>query len=79
MTVRGETARKRVPREAYLVSRMRRYRDTLSVLRFTLHERRVTRKTSGSAVAVEAFVNYAGRDIGITNRMVMERGVPHED
>ena len=44
MTVRRESARKRVPREAYLVSRMRRYRLTISVPHFTLHERRFTRK-----------------------------------
>jgi hypothetical protein len=60
MTVRREIARKRVPREAYLVSRMRRYRHTLSVLRFTLHERRYTRKSSGSAIAAEVLMNNAG-------------------
>ena len=61
MKVRRESARKRVPREAYLVSRMQRNRHTLSVLRFTLHERRFTRKRSGeSAIAVEALVNNAG-------------------
>jgi hypothetical protein len=57
MAVRREIARKRVPREAYLVSRMQRYRYTLSVLRFTFHERRFTRKRSGSAIAAEAFMN----------------------
>jgi len=60
MTVRHEIARKFVPREAYLVSRMRQYRHTLSVLRFTLHERRFTRKCGESAIAVEALVNNAG-------------------
>jgi hypothetical protein len=39
---------------------MQRYRQTLSVLRFTLHERRFTRKSGGSAIAVEAFMNNAG-------------------
>jgi hypothetical protein len=53
MTDRREIARKRVPREAYLVSRMRRYRHTLSVLRFT-------RKSGGSAIAAETFMNHAG-------------------
>jgi len=67
MKVRRDTARTRVPREAYLVSRMRRYRHILSVLRFTvrlahrpesnrgtLHERRFTRKSRVSALAAEA-------------------------
>jgi hypothetical protein len=53
MTVRREIARKCVPREAYLVSRMRRYRHTLSVLRFT-------RKTNESAIAAEALMSNAG-------------------
>jgi len=59
---------------------MRRYSQTLSVLRFTLHERRgstafdklrpracrgelaevFTRKSGGSAIAVEAFMINAG-------------------
>jgi hypothetical protein len=43
----------RVPREAYLVSRMRRYRHILSFLRFT-------RKSSGSAIAAEVFMDNAG-------------------
>ena len=60
MTIRREIARKRVPREAYLVSRMRQYRHTHSVMRFTFHERRFTRKRSGSAIATETFVNNAG-------------------
>ena len=60
MTVRRDIARMRVPREAYLVSRMQRYRHTHSVPRFTLHERRFTLKSSGSAIAVEAFMNNAG-------------------
>ena len=60
MTVRREIARMRVPREAYLVSRMQRYRHTYSVLRFTLHERRFTLKSSGLAIAAEAFMNNAG-------------------
>jgi len=60
MTIRRDTARKRVPREAYLVSRMRRYRHTLSVLRFTLHERRFTRKSNGSAIVAEAIMNIVG-------------------
>jgi len=60
MTVRREIARKRVPCEAYLVSRMRRYRHTHSVLRFTIHERPFTRKSDISAVAEEASVNDAG-------------------
>jgi len=59
-TVRRESARKRVPREAYLVSRIRRYRHTHSVLRFTLHERRFTRTRSGLAIAAETFMNNAG-------------------
>jgi hypothetical protein len=42
------------------VSRMRRYRHTLSVLRFTLHKRRFTRKSSESAIAAEALMNNAG-------------------
>jgi hypothetical protein len=53
MTVRREIARKRVPREAYLVSRMRRYRHTLSVLRFT-------RKSRESAIAAAALRDNAG-------------------
>ena len=57
MTVRREIAPKRVPREAYLVSRMKRYRHTLSFLRFTLHERRFTRTSNGSAIAAEVFMN----------------------
>jgi len=60
MTVRREIARKRVPREAYLVSRMQRNRHTFSVLRFTLHELRFTRKRSGSAIGAETFMNNAG-------------------
>jgi hypothetical protein len=60
MTVRREIAPKRVPREAYLVSRMRGYRHTLSFLRFTLHERRFTHKSSESAIAAEALMNNAG-------------------
>ena len=51
---RRESARMRVPCEAYLVSRMRRYRHTHSVLRFTFHERRFTRKRSGLALAIAA-------------------------
>jgi len=43
MTVRREIARARVPRETYLVPRMRRYRHTHSTTRFTLHERRATK------------------------------------
>ena len=43
MTVRRKIARERVPREAYLVFRMRRHRHTHSALRFTLHERRATK------------------------------------
>jgi hypothetical protein len=39
---------------------MRRYRQALSVLRFTLHERRFTRKSSGLAIAAETFMNNAG-------------------
>jgi hypothetical protein len=39
---------------------MRRYRQILSFLRFTLHERRFTRKSSGSAIAAEVFMNNAG-------------------
>src|SRR3989304_7841394 len=74
MTVRCELVRKRVPREAYLVSRMRRYKRPHSVLRFTvrhahrpelsrgtLHERRFTRKRSESTIAVEALMNNAAR------------------
>ncbi len=61
MTARCEIARKRVPREAYLVSRMRRYSHTLSVLRFTRHERRFTRKSNRSAIAAEAFMSNAGQ------------------
>jgi hypothetical protein len=36
--------------------------DTLSssVLRFTLHERRFTRKNSGSAIAAEVLMSNAG-------------------
>jgi hypothetical protein len=60
MTVRREIARKRVPREAYLVSRMQRNRHTFSVLRFTLHELRFTRKRGESAIAAEVFMNNAG-------------------
>ena len=66
MTVRREIARKRVPREAYLVSRMQRNRHTLSVLRFTLHERRFTRKRSGSAIAAEALKNNAGYAVALS-------------
>jgi hypothetical protein len=51
--------RERVPREAYLVSRMRGYRHIPSFLRFTLHERRFTRKSSGSAIAAVVFMNNA--------------------
>jgi len=39
---------------------MRRYRHILSFLRFTLHEQRFTRKSSGSAIAAEVFMNNAG-------------------
>jgi len=53
MKVRCESARKRVPREAYLVSRMRRHIHTLSVLRFTIHEQRFTHKSGVSALAAE--------------------------
>jgi hypothetical protein len=53
MTVRREIAKKHVPREAYLASRTRRYSHIHSVLRFT-------RKISGSAIAAETFMNYAG-------------------
>jgi hypothetical protein len=60
MTIRREIAQKRVPREAYLGSRMQRYRRAPSVLRFTLHERRFMRKSSGSAIAAESFMNNAG-------------------
>jgi hypothetical protein len=60
MMVRREIAPKRVPREAYLVSRMKRYRHTLSFLRFTLHERRFTHKNSESAIAVEALMDNSG-------------------
>jgi len=74
MTVRRDTARKRVSREAYLVSRMRRYRHTLSVLGFTLYERRFTRKSSGSAVAVEAFVNDAGLDLLVVDFKITQNG-----
>ncbi len=58
MTVRRDSARKRVPREAYLVSRMRRYRHNLSVLCFTLHERRFTCKRSESAIGAEELMNH---------------------
>ncbi|HSQ91419.1 MAG TPA: hypothetical protein VLM19_04515, partial [Nitrospiraceae bacterium] len=43
---RHESARARVPREAYLVSRMRRHGHTHSALRFTLHERRATKNAA---------------------------------
>jgi hypothetical protein len=39
---------------------MRRYSHTLSVLRFTLHERRFTRKRSESAIAQKLLMNNAG-------------------
>jgi hypothetical protein len=39
---------------------MRRYKHTLSVLRFTLHEQRFTRKTNESAIATEALMSNAG-------------------
>jgi hypothetical protein len=61
MTVRREIARKCVPREAYLVSRISHERiQAHSFLRFTLHERRFTCKSSGSAIAAEVFMNNAG-------------------
>jgi hypothetical protein len=73
--VRDEIALKRLPREAYFVIRARLARKAGRVRCFifasapvahvllvslTIHERRFTRKSSGSAVAVEAFVNDAG-------------------
>jgi len=57
---------------------MRRCRHTLSVLRFTLHERRFTRKSSGSAIAAEALMNNAGEE-GISEGFRLaksERAVP---
>ena len=40
---------------------MQRNRHTLSVLRFTLHELRFTRKRSGTAIAAETFMNNAAQ------------------
>jgi CBS domain-containing protein len=60
MTDCREIARTRASRETYLVSRMQRYRHTLSVLRFTFHEGRFTRKSSESVIAAETFMNIAG-------------------
>jgi len=60
MTVRREIALEHVPRETYLVSRKRRFRQASSVLRFTLHERRFTRKNRGLAIVAEVFMNHAG-------------------
>jgi len=51
MTVRREIAQKHVPREAYFA---RDDKDTHSVLR-------CTRKSSGSAIAAEMFMNHAGQ------------------
>ena len=78
MRVRREIARKRVPREAYLVSRMQRNRHTLSVLRFTLHEQRFTRKRSGSAIAAETRMSNVGRgDRNDRRRLTMTRLFQH--
>jgi hypothetical protein len=74
MTVRREIARKRVPREAYLVSRMQRNRHTFSVLRFTLHELRFTRKRGESAIAAEVFMNNAGQKAAAGRRQVTRDG-----
>ena len=53
---------KRVPREAYLVSRRQRSDTFLPsrASRFTLHDRRFTPKSSGSAITAEALMNHAG-------------------
>ena len=55
----------RVPREAYLLCCMRRHRHTHFALRFTLHASRTTsdeeRRSSGSAIATEVFMNNAGQ------------------